>query len=220
MMAGRARNLALRYLTFLVGIFVMSVGIAMTVHSKIGTTPISAIPLLLSHVTPYTLGQYTVAINVVLLIAQIVILRRRFEPIQLLQLPAAFVFGAFCDLSVWLLRDLQPPDVYPWQLLYSIAGSLVLGMGVWLQVTPRVLMLAGDGISAAVSQVTGREFGTVKIVIDSLLVATALVLSLILLGYLYGVREGTVLSAVLVGYVVRLLQRRVPWPKALRRPLT
>ena len=146
----RAGNIALRYLTFLVGIFVMSVGIAMTVHSKIGTTPISSIPLLMSHVTAFTLGQYTVAINVVLLIAQIIILGRRFEPIQYLQLPAAFVFGAFCDLSVWLLRDLQPPDVYPWQLLYSAVGSLVLGVGVWLQVTPRVLMLAGDGISSSI----------------------------------------------------------------------
>lgn len=214
----RAGNIALRYLTFLVGIFVMSVGIAMTVHSKIGTTPISSIPLLMSHVTAFTLGQYTVAINVVLLIAQIIILGRRFEPIQYLQLPAAFVFGAFCDLSVWLLRDLQPPDVYPWQLLYSAVGSLVLGVGVWLQVTPRVLMLAGDGISAAVSQVTGREFGTVKIVIDSILVTIAAVLSLILLSALYGVREGTVLSAVLVGWVVRHLQRRVPWPRRLSRP--
>ncbi|HHT11748.1 MAG TPA: YitT family protein [Propionibacterium sp.] len=214
----RAGNIALRYLTFLVGIFVMSVGIAMTVHSKIGTTPISSIPLLMSHVTAFTLGQYTVAINVVLLIAQIIILGRRFEPIQYLQLPAAFVFGAFCDLSVWLLRDLQPPDVYPWQLLYSAVGSLVLGVGVWLQVTPRVLMLAGDGISAAVSQVTGREFGTVKIVIDSILVTIAAVLSLILLSALFGVREGTVLSAVLVGWVVRHLQRRVPWPRRLSRP--
>ena len=214
----RAGNIALRYLTFLVGIFVMSVGIAMTVHSKIGTTPISSIPLLMSHVTAFTLGQYTVAINVVLLIAQIIILGRRFEPIQYLQLPAAFVFGAFCDLSVWLLRDLQPPDVYPWQLLYSAVGSLVLGVGVWLQVTPRVLMLAGDGISAAVSQVTGREFGTVKIVIDSILVTIAAVLSLILLSALFGVREGTVLSAVLVGWAVRHLQRRVPWPRRLSRP--
>lgn len=214
----RAGNIALRYLTFLVGIFVMSVGIAMTVHSKIGTTPISSIPLLMSHVTAFTLGQYTVAINVVLLIAQIIILGRRFEPIQYLQLPAAFVFGAFCDLSVWLLRDLQPPDVYPWQFLYSAVGSLVLGVGVWLQVTPRVLMLAGDGISAAVSQVTGREFGTVKIVIDSILVTIAAVLSLILLSALFGVREGTVLSAVLVGWVVRHLQRRVPWPRRLSRP--
>ena len=212
------RNLVPRYLTFLVGIFIMSLGIAMTVHAKIGTTPISALPLLMSHVTPFTLGQYTVAINAVLLLAQILILRSRFEPIQYLQLPAAFVFGAFCDLSVWLLRDLQPPDVYPWQLLYSVAGSVVLGIGVWLQVTPRVLMLAGDGISVAVSQVTGREFGTVKIVIDSILVAIAAVLSLILLGTLFGVREGTVISAFLVGWVVRQLQRRVPWPKRLSRP--
>ncbi|NLT26121.1 MAG: YitT family protein [Microbacteriaceae bacterium] len=217
MAAASARNLVLRYLTFIVGIFVMAIGIAMTVHARIGTTPVSAIPLVMSYATPFTIGFYTVVINAVLLLAQILVLRRRFEPIQLLQLPAAFVFGGFCDLAVWLLEGFQP-EFYLWQLLYSVAGSVVLGIGVWLQVTPRVLMLAGDGISAAISQVTGREFGSVKIVIDSLLVATAAVLSLVLLGGLVGVREGTFVSAFLVGYVVRLLQRRVPWPAALRRP--
>lgn len=217
MAAASARNLVLRYLTFIVGIFVMSLGIAMTVHAQLGTTPVSAIPLVMSFATPFTIGFYTVAINAVLLLAQILILRRRFEPIQLLQLPAAFVFGGFCDLSVWLLEGFRP-EFYLWQALYSIAGSAVLGVGVWLQVTPRVLMLAGDGISAAISQVSGREFGSVKIVIDSLLVATAAVLSLVLLHGLVGVREGTFVSAFLVGWVVRLLQRRVPWPAALRRP--
>lgn len=213
----RARNLAVRYLVFLVGLFIMSLGIAMTVHARIGTTPISAIPLVLSYATPFTLGQYTVAINVVLLIAQIIILRRDIEPIQLLQLPAAFVFGAACDLSVHLLRGIQP-DGYPWQALYSVLGSVVLGIGVWIQVSPRVLALAGDGISIAVAKVTGREFGSVKMVIDTLLVLMAAVLALILLGGLIGVREGTIVSSFLVGFVVRFLQRRVAWPAALGRP--
>ena len=217
MARANAQNLLLRYLTFFIGIFIMSLGIAMTVHARIGTTPISSIPLVMSHATPFTLGQYTVAINVVLLLAQILVLRRRFEPIQLLQLPAAFLFGAFCDLSVWLLDSFQP-TAWPVQLLYSTLGSVLLGVGVWLQVSPRVLTLAGDGISVAVSKVTGREFGVVKIAIDSVLVAIAVVLSFILLGRLEGAREGTVISAFLVGYVVRSLQRAVPWPAALRRP--
>ncbi|MDO5677271.1 MAG: DUF6198 family protein [Propionibacteriaceae bacterium] len=217
MARANAQNLFLRYLTFFIGIFIMSVGIAMTVHSHIGTTPISAIPLVMSYATPFTLGQYTVAINVLLLLAQIAVLRRQFEPIQLLQVPAAFLFGAFCDLSVWLLDGFQP-TFWPTQLAYSTLGSLVLGVGVWLQVTPRVLTLAGDGISVAVAKVTGREFGAVKITLDSVLVAIALLLSFLLLGRLEGVREGTFISAFLVGFVVRQLQRRVPWPAALRRP--
>ena len=121
-MASRARNLVLRYLTFVGGILVMSLGIAITVHAQIGTTPVSAIPLVMSFATPFTIGVFTVAINAVLLVAQILILRRRFEPIQLLQLPAAFIFGAFCDLSVWLLEGFRP-EFSPSQLLYSVLGS-------------------------------------------------------------------------------------------------
>ncbi|MGO1543830.1 MAG: YczE/YyaS/YitT family protein [Gulosibacter sp.] len=213
----RGWSMTLRYLTFLLGLFVMSIGIALSVYALIGTTPISAIPLVLSYATPWSLGAYTVGINVVLLIAQILLLRRRFELIQLLQVPAAFVFGAACDFSVWLLRGLDgvAEGNYAIQMGLSLAGSVVLGIGVWLQVTPRVLTLAGDGISVALATVTKRPFSTVKIMVDSTLVAIAVILSLVLLSGLNGVREGTVIAAVLVGYVVRLLQRHVPWPAVL-----
>lgn len=216
----RGVNLTLRYLTFLVGIFIMSIGIALSVYALIGTTPISAIPLVMSYATPFSLGFYTVGINVVLLIFQILLLRRRFELIQLLQVPAAFAFGGFCDLSVWLLRGLDgvAVDNYAIQMGLSLAASVVLGIGVWLQVTPRVLTLAGDGAAVALEIVTRKPFSTVKIVVDSTLVVIAVILSLIFFGELLGVREGTVIAAVLVGYVVRLLHRYVKWPAILSRP--
>lgn len=206
--------MVLRYCTFLTGIFIMSIGVALSVQAQIGTTPISAIPLVMSLATTPTLGQYTVAINVVLFLGQIAILRRRFERIQFLQIPAAFAFGGACDLALWLLRDVYPSQ-YPAQLALSIVGSIVLGVGVWLQVTPRVLTLAGDGFAVALSRVTERPFGQVKILMDSTLVAIAIMLSLTLLGGLHGVREGTVIAAFLVGYVVKQLQQRVPWPAIL-----
>lgn len=213
-MRGAAGRMILRYCTFLVGIIIMSFGVALSVQALIGTTPISAIPLVMSLATPFTLGQYTVAINVVLFIGQILILRRQFEKIQILQIPAAFAFGGACDLALWILRDVQPTS-YPAQLATSILGSIVLGIGVWLQVSPKVLTLAGDGFIVAIAKVTKRLFGQVKIIVDSTLVAIAIVLSLVLLGGLEGVREGTVIAAFLVGYVVKLLQRKIPWPAAL-----
>lgn len=217
--ASRGLSLTLRYLTFLVGIFVMSIGIALSVYALIGTTPISAIPLVVSYATSFSLGFYTVAINVVLFFVQIALLRRRFELIQILQIPAAFAFGAACDFSMWLLRGLDgvAEGNYLIQVLLSVAGSVVLGIGVWLQVTPRVLTLAGDGTAVALALVTKRQFSTMKILLDSTLVVIAVILSLIFFHGLLGVREGTILAAWLVGYVVRLLHRFVPWPSILSR---
>lgn len=216
----RGLSLTLRYLTFLIGIFVMSLGIALSVYALIGTTPISAIPLVVSYATPFSLGFYTVAINVVLFIVQILLLRRQFELIQILQIPAAFAFGAACDFSVWLLRGLDgvADGNYFVQILLSVAGSIVLGVGVWLQVTPRVLTLAGDGTAVALARVFSRPFSTMKILLDSTLVVIAVILSLIFFHGLMGVREGTILAAWLVGYVVRLLHRHVTWPAILSRP--
>ena len=204
-----ARELVLRTGVLLAGLAVMALGVALTVRALIGTTPISALPVVLAEGLPWSVGAFTVALNVVLVLFQIVLLRRRFEWIQLLQIPIASVFGAMCDVWLWALRDLQP-EGYGWQLALSLLGSIVLGVGVWIEVVPRTVTLAGEGAVNAIVRVTGWSFGSVKIGVDSTLVAIAVVVSFALLGELHGVREGTVIGAVLVGWTVKRLMRRFP----------
>ena len=187
-----------RYLIFTIGILVQSAGIALVVKSLLGTSPISSLPYVLSLAYPYTLGQTTFVVNMAFLAGQIVLLRRRFDSIQLFQIPVTLVFAFFIDVSMALFDS-----VVPAKMAVLLLGAAFVALGVSLQVIAHVLMLAGEAIVQAISQVFHFEFGWVKTAFDCSLVVSAAIFSYTQLGTIEGIREGTLISALITGSIAR-----------------
>lgn len=208
----RPPALGRRYAVLGVGLLIMAFGIAFSIQGVLGTSPISSLPYVVSLLIPLTVGEATICLHVVLILLQILILRRNYDPIQLMQLPVAVVFGYLTDLGVWVVQGL-PVSNYGVQWLYCLIGVVLVAVGVALEVIAGVVTLAGEGFILAVCQVTAIPFGNMKVGFDLTLVAISVVLSLGFLHGLYGVREGTVAAAVLVGLTAKklqpLLQRRL-----------
>ena len=198
-----------RYLWFLAGVLINSFGVALITRAALGTSPISSLPYVLSFRFPVTLGQFTFAMNLFFILGQVLLLRRDFQPIQLLQVAVNAVFSAFIDVSMGLLSWLEITSL-PMAVLVLILGCAVLAFGISVEVAPRVLMVPGEGIVQAIAAVTGWRFGNVKVGFDAALVATALVLSLLFFHRLQGLGAGTILSALAVGRFVNLYNRRLP----------
>lgn len=203
-----AAELLRRWLFLVVSLFVMALGVACSIQANLGTSPISSVPYAVSRFTPLTVGTATIAMHCVFILIQILILRRRYDPVQLLQLPVAIVFGYLTDFAVWLVSFLQPA-AYWQQWLLCLAGILLVGVGVSFEVTAGVATMAGEGVVLAICQVAPVKFGAMKVGVDVSLVAAACVLSLLFLGQVAGVREGTVAAALLVGQVARRMNRRL-----------
>lgn len=195
--------LLVRWLLFLLGVAVMSLVIALTIHADLGTTPISTPPAALA-AWNLTVGQWTIIFNALLVVIQIVLLRRGFTFMGYLQVGVAVVFGLLCILSL-RMTDFLAPEAYWQKWVLALIGSLVVAVGVFIEVLPGLLYVPGEGVISAI--VTGWNFGTVKQCFDWSLVILAVVLSLILNGHIVGVREGTVFAAFAVGAIVRVLQR-------------
>ena len=198
-----------RYLWFLAGVLINSFGVALITRAALGTSPISSLPYVLSFRFPVTLGQFTFAMNLFFILGQVLLLRRDFQPIQLLQVAVNAVFSAFIDVSMGLLSCLEISSL-PMAVLVLALGCAVLAFGISVEVAPRVLMVPGEGIVQAIAAVTGWRFGNVKVGFDAALVATALVLSLLFFHRLQGLGAGTILSALAVGRFVNLYNRRLP----------
>ena len=198
-----------RYLWFLAGVLINSFGVALITRAALGTSPISSLPYVLSFRFPVTLGQFTFAMNLFFILGQVLLLRRHFQPIQLLQVAVNAVFSAFIDVSMGLLSWLEISSL-PMAVLVLVLGCAVLAFGISVEVAPRVLMVPGEGIVQAIAAVTGWRFGNVKVGFDAALVATALVLSLLFFHRLQGLGAGTILSALAVGRFVNLYNRRLP----------
>lgn len=202
---------AKRYLVFLVGLFISSLGVSLITKADLGTSPISAIPYVLSLHFPLTLGQFTVAFSLFLILLQLLMLRRRFKAEHLLQIPISV---AFIDLTMVLL-DFLEPQAYPAKVVSLLIGCVVLAFGVFLEVLGDVAMLPGESFVRAVVSIWKTDFGTTKICFDVSMTVIAVVASFVLAGLLTGVREGTLIAALLVGFIARLFALRLAFLEPL-----
>ena len=89
-----------RYVVFIIGLMANALGVALITKSCLGTGPTTCIPYVTSLKINISYGMCTFLFNCLLLLAQIILLRKKFQRFQLLQLPFSFVFAAFIDIAM------------------------------------------------------------------------------------------------------------------------
>lgn len=206
-----------RYLIFLVGLFVNSLGVSLITKANLGTSPISSIPYVLSLNFPFTLGNFTIFFSIFLIVLQLIILRKNFKLEHILQIPVSIIFGYFIDLTMILFFWVNP-EAYIMKIVYLLIGCLILGVGVYMEVLADVVMLPGESFVRAIVLTWKTNFGTTKICFDVSMSVIAAVLSFIFAGKLAGVREGTVIAALLVGFIARLIAKKLAFLKDMIFP--
>ena len=210
-------KLILRYGILAGGVFLLCFGIAFITKAGLGTSPISSIPYTLSLIVPrISMGTFVVAMNLALLTAQWVLLRNKTGEIMgrpsgkaitpgefVIQMVISVAMGYGVDFSLFLLKWIAPAAY--WQnLLFLIAGILIMALGIYIQLLANVAMAPGDAFVRAVAAVTGKPFSRIRVISDSTMVSIAAILCLIFLHALTGVREGTVICALLTGNVIKV----------------
>ena len=206
-----------RYLLFLVGLFINALGVSLITKASLGTSPISSIPYVLSLNFKFTLGNFTIFFSIFLILLQILILRKNFKLENILQIPVSIAFGYFIDLTMYLFFwvDLQN---YLVKVIALLVGCAILGFGVYLEVLADVVMLPGESFVRAIVQTWNTNFGTTKIIFDTSMAVIAAGLSFLFSGKLNGVREGTIIAALLVGFIARVLGKKLEFIKPVLFP--
>ena len=197
-----------RYIFLLAGLFVNGLGVSFITKAGLRTSPITSIPYTLSLGFTPTVGMFTLVFNIFLVILQVILLRRNFQLQNLLQLPIIALFSFFIDLTMSLLGFMQP-ETYAMKVVSLIVGCLILGFGVFMEMAANVAMLPGEATVRAVSDVFSTDFGKTKIAFDSSMTVIAAILSFIMFRHLDGVREGTIVAAILVGFIARLFKKYI-----------
>lgn len=197
-----------RYIVLIVGLVIMSFGVALSINAKLGTSPVSSIPQVTSVMSGGTLsvGVTTIIVNTIIVLLQWAILRRRFKLIRLIQIPVCTVFGLLIDLAAACVSGVMP-TTYWGQWIACIAGIVLVGVGVAFEMAADVITLAGEGLAQALCMVTPVKFGYMKVMVDLSFVIIATALSFIFLQKLEGVREGTLAAAIFVGLIAKALNK-------------
>lgn len=200
----KEKYLGKRILIYVIGLFLYSLGIAITVKSDLGIAPVSTLPYALSYILPFSFGITTFFMTVVYILIQIGIYGKKFEKKQYLQIVVGILFSSFIDLAMLLVKNVNPVD-YVNRLIILFIGCFVLAIGIVLSVVPDVIIPPAEGAIAAIAKRYNKEFGNTKILFDSTIVILAIIVSMVFLGRLEGFKEGTIISIFLTGIYTKIL---------------
>ena len=201
-----------RLILFTIGLFFSGLGIAFSKHADLGISTVSSIANVLSVKFDFiSFGMWSTISNCAFVLGQIIILRKNFKLFQLMQIPMSFLFGIFTDIGLYIVSFIPTPN-YAVRMALTIAGIFILAFGIALAVVANVLFNSGEGLVKAISDVSGKDFGKVKVGFDIACVAIAAVLSMIFFGEIIGIREGTLLAAVFTGFIVNFFTKYVSKP--------
>lgn len=196
-----------RIIIGILGVYLVSLGVALSIRSDLGATPISSVPYVLNLIIPkISVGTFSASINIFFVLLQLLILGRGFGIPHLIQIPVALVLSVGVDLNLSLLSGVIPTH-YLGGLSLVLLGVLSTGTGVFLQLKANVGVLPAEGIVKTVVDKWGLNFGKTKVAFDSSQVLISIVLGLTLLGRLEAVREGTLIAALMVGLVIEFLNK-------------
>ena len=206
----------LQYLFCAAGLILISFGVALTTKAGLGTSPISAIPYSLSLIIPgLSMGTWLILFSIALVLIEIILLKGKMPARSWIsQLLISFPVGWLIDAAMWLLTPFNP-EVYLVKVLTVILGCVIIALGAYLCVSASLLVLPGDGFVQVLAQVTEKSFGGVRVISDTTQILIAAVLCLIFLHALVGVREGTIIAAILVGSIVKIFARILPITRAI-----
>ena len=193
-----------RICQFVVGLFIMSFGVAFSIVSTLGTTPISSISYALVLITDINIGITTFVFNAALILLQFLILRSRFHKKLLLQLINCIVFSYFNALALAVVSQIPFDGSILMMAVFLIISIFLTAFGIFVYMPANIAPLPGEGCVEAITIVTGWRFSTIKIAFDATMVAVSLVMCALWYTNVFGaVNVGTVISAFMVGFTLR-----------------
>ncbi|MEG1640372.1 MAG: DUF6198 family protein [Ruthenibacterium sp.] len=203
----KIKNIIFRILFYVAGLMILAFGVAFSVNSNLGVSPINSLPYVISLITNIELGACVVGVFSVYILAQIIVLRKEFKWINLTQILFSTLFGYFVNFAKTVLGDFTIPT-YAGKLVMLAISIALVAVGISVYVDTNIVNMPMEGMTAAIaSKLQGKTFHQVKIFLDCTVVIIAALLSLVFLHELNGVREGTVICALLVGQLMRPLQK-------------
>lgn len=193
-----------RYTLFILGLFIAAMGVALSTKAKLGTSPVSSVPYSVSLMSGLlSFGGWLNVWSVLQISIQVLLLRKKCNMIDIaIQTVLAFVYGYLTNFACFLIQGMNV-EGYSFQFLCMLAGCFVTGFGIWVQLKGNVAMLPGEAMNRAISTVSGKKYEDIKIFFDIVYILISAVLGICFLGGLKGVREGSIIAAVLIGNIIR-----------------
>lgn len=200
---------AIRWSVYLMGLVFLAFGIALSIKTALGISPISSVAFCISEIWRINLGVMSFAVYAVFVAAQFALRGKNSRVVDLLQLAVSFVFSWALDKIVTLIPYDALDHGFWVNFTLLLVAIVFIGVGVSGSVKMKLIPNPGDGIVQAVAEKMGWEQGFAKNVFDIGCVCVTTTMGLVFARRLVGVGVGTVAAMLGVGRVVALTNRFV-----------
>lgn len=196
-----------RIFNYIFGLYLITLGVAFSIKSGLGSAPVSSIPYAMNLIWAIEIGVATFIFHAILVVIELILLRRDFKKKHFLQVFVGVLFGAFTSFSVSLMNFIPPADNFFLALAMTALSIFFIALGLFFYVPTNIIPLSVEGVTQAVAIVTDKPFSKIKVYLDVTIVSTALILSYGFLGQLGSVGIGTILGALLIGTTVKYIHK-------------
>ena len=197
-----------RILIYCLALLIIAFGVAISVNSNLGVSPVNSLPYVVSQIIGVQMGTCVTVIFCFYILLQVLILRKDFQPIQLLQIVFSTIFGYFVDFAKWVVGDFAIATYFG-QLAMLAISIVLIALGILLYMDVQLVPLPMEGLSSSIAKKLNKPFPTMKTIVDCIVVSIGIVLCLVFLGKLDGIREGTIITALVTGKVIAILKKWV-----------
>ena len=203
----KKNNWIARVGAYAIGLLILAFGVAFSVNSNLGVSPANSFPYVVSLIINQKMGNCVTVIFICYILLQILILKKDFQRINLSQIVFSTLFGKFVDFAKFVLGDFCIPT-YAGRLLMLAISIVLIAIGISTYMGAKLVNMPTEGLASAIaSKLPNKEFHHVKVMVDCASVGTGMILSFIFLGGLQGIREGTIISAIVIGKVIPYANR-------------
>lgn len=200
------KDIRKRVIVYVIGLLILALGVNVSVQSGLGISPVNSLPYVIGNIAGIPMSICVICVFSVYVFLQFLILKKEFRWVNLTQVIFSAVFGFLVDATGFLVKRMQPHTYL--EALVLLAVSIVcIALGILFYVQAALVPMPMEGLALAVAQKSGRPFASVKILIDGAVVLLGITLSLLFLHRLDGIREGTVITAVAVGWIMPALRK-------------
>ena len=196
----------IRVALYILGFFFLALGVNLAIISDLGVSPVSSVPLSLHNITGITMGTLTTMMFIFFVLMQVVILRRSFKIINLLQMGFGVVFGYFVDFTRQIMLWISVGNYFG-QLFLLLTSSFFVALGLMFIISMKIMPGAPEGFILAICEITKIPFPKMKVWFDSISVLIAVALSLLFIGNISSIREGTIISALIIGKILGIMMK-------------
>ncbi|MCI5723516.1 MAG: hypothetical protein MR283_05860 [Erysipelotrichaceae bacterium] len=197
-MENRIRQIIHHIVLELIGIVLVSIGGAGIMKIALGTGPYDALSMSISSITAIRIGTIGLINNFICVALQMILLKREYKPIYLLQIPVSFLIGWIINLFYYTIFASMNPSLYVVRLLLLFVFIIICAYGDAMVTASGFVGLALESACMIFAKRLNIEFGKIRQYADVIFIAIICVLWLLFRAE-FAMREGTIILAITFG---------------------